>query len=358
MNGGNELRKINFAVFSVALLICTLPFIAVGSSDLPCDTCEPSADVRTFLYIYGFSPTNLDLLSDKTFKFIRQSSEFYAGFSVYLSETETKKVQVKSGESEVPVFVFTPKKKPDSGEGKLPVVLFLHGGGWTLGSTEVYGHVIRKLAESIPAIVVSPDYALAPEFPFPRAVDDCYAVLNWTAKNAEALGGDASKIIVTGDSGGGNLATVMALKSKEENGPKIAFQCLFYPSVNISSTASESAKCFSRGYVLTNRAMVAFRSFYLPDQKDWTNPYASPLMAKDLAGMPPALITTAGCDPLLDEGNAYAKRLSEAGVKVAYYMEPNIFHGYLGLLNKDPVLSRTAEKTLDYAASVIRENVK
>jgi acetyl esterase len=148
------------------------------------------------------------------------------------------------------------------------------------------------------------------------------------------------------------------LKSKKENGPKISFQCLFYPAVNMSTIATDSAKCFGKGYLLTNKAMVTFRSFYLPNSNDWTNPYASPLQAKDLAGMPPALITTAGCDPLLSDGEAYSKRLSDAGVKVTYMMEKNIFHGYLGLLNINPVVSPLAEKTLDYAANVIRDNLR
>ena len=329
-----------------------------GNSDLPCETCQLSFELQTFLYIYNSSPTSLDQLSDKTLNFIRESSELGAKYFTYAAPIESKRTQVKAGDHEVPVHVFIPAKGRQKSDAKLPVVLFIHGGGWTLGSTATYGHVVRKIAETIPAIVVSPDYALAPEHPFPRAVDACYAVLQWISQHADEYGGDASKLIVAGDSGGGNLATVMALKSKEEKGPKISFQCLFYPAANVSTIATDSAKCFGKGYILTNKAMVTFRSFYLPNPNDWINPYASPLQAKDLTGMPPALITTAGCDPLLSDGEAYSKRLSEAGAKVTYHMEPNIFHGYLGFLHRNPIISAVAEKTLEYAASVIRDHLQ
>jgi acetyl esterase len=143
-----------------------------------------------------------------------------------------------------------------------------------------------------------------------------------------------------------------------EKGPKIAFQVLFYPSVNISAIATDSAKCFSKGYVLTDRAMTVFRSFYLPNKADWENPYASPLKATDFTNLPPALVTTAGCDPLLSEGEAYSQQLQQAGVQVTYHLEPNIFHGYLGLLNKDPIVSPIAEKTLNFAVTEIRNHLK
>jgi acetyl esterase len=351
------MKSVLLMVLLTITFVSSSPCFPGGTSDLPCDTCQLSAELQTFLYIYNFSPTSLDQLSGKTVNFIRENSELAAKFFAYPVHVESKQMQVKAGDHEVPVFVFVPEKKYERSDTTLPVVLFIHGGGWTLGSTATYGYVVRKIADAIPAIVVSPDYALAPEHPFPRAVDDCYAVLQWISQHADEYGGDASKLIVAGDSGGGNLATVMALKSKEEKGPKISFQALFYPAVNVSGVPADSAKCFGKGYILTNKAMVTFRSFYLPNPKDWVNPYASPLQAQDLTGMPPALIVTAGCDPLLSEDEAYAKRLSEAGVKVTYHMEPNIFHGYLGFLNRNPIISPLAEKTLEYAASVIRDSL-
>ncbi len=352
------MKSVAVSIFAAILLMCGSPSFSAEPSELPCANCRLSPAIRTFLYVYSFSPTNLDLLSDKTVNFFRETAELAARYSPQTIQMEPRKTHVKGGDRDVPVFVFVPEVKDKKSEAKLPVILYIHGGGWTLGSTAFYESVIRKLAAATPAVVVSPDYALAPEHPFPQAVDDCYAALKWTAQHAQDYGADPSKLIVAGDSAGGNLAAVMALKSKEENGPKIAFQALFYPSVDISSTASDSAKCFSKGYFLTADAMVTFRSFYLPDPKDWDNPYASPLKAKDVTGLPPALITTAGCDPLLSDGEAYAKKLRDAGVAVTYHLEPNIFHGYLGFLNKDLIISPRAEKTLDYAASVIRDNVK
>ncbi len=351
------MKRVCLFIF-VITVVSSLHCFPAGDSDLPCETCRLPFELQTFLYIYSASPTSLDQLSDKTVNFIRESSELGAKYFTYTVPVESKTTRVKAGDREVPVHIFIPAKGGPRSDAKLPVVLFIHGGGWTLGSTATYGHVVRKIAEDVPAIVVSPDYALAPEHPFPEAVDDCYAVLQWISRRAAEYGGDASKLIVAGDSGGGNLATVMALKSKEENGPKISFQCLFYPAVNVSTIATDSAKCFGKGYILTSKAMVTFRSFYLPNPNDWTNPYASPLQAKDLTDMPPALITTAGCDPLLSDGEAYAKRLSEAGVRVTYHMEPNIFHGYLGFLNRNPMISPLAERTLEYAARVIRGHVQ
>src|SRR5262249_50837939 len=154
---------------------------------------------------------------------------------------------------------------------------------------------------------VSVDYRLAPEHKFPVAVEDCYAALSWVVQNTQRLGIDPSRISVGGDSAGGNLAAVVCLKSRDENGPRIASQVLVYPVTDLSSFETDSYREFEDGYQLTKATMEWFRDHYLRSPGDGRNPYASPLLAYDLRGLPPALVITAQCDPLRDEGEAYAK---------------------------------------------------
>lgn len=344
-------------LISILLLFGSTCF-AEQKSALNCkESCRVSPQIQAFLRGLRAAGNPLDRLNPRSLVQIRNTQKMMAATMVSaIQMNRIVNTQIEAGETKIPVFVYVPSVK--SPEDKLPVVLFIHGGGWSIGSTLSYDNIIRKLASAVPAIVISPDYGLAPEKPFPAAVDDCFAALKWAAEHASEFGGDPSKLIVAGDSAGGNLATVTAMKAGLE-GPKISVQALIYPSVNIGENVETgSAKCFGRDYFLTNKAMSSFRDFYLPDKKDWDNPFASPLKAKDLAGMPTAIIITAGCDPLLDEGAAYAKRLEQAGTKVIYHMEPNVFHGYVSYLGANPFLTPLADKTLDFVCTSIRENLQ
>ncbi len=352
--------KITRILFSTMLLVVILSQACLSETGpgRKCEeSCRPSPEVKSSLARYNVTAP-LDKLTNKTVPLLRQTEKVIAATTVdTISMNRIVHLSIEAGDHTIPIAVYIPRKKESSPDNKMPVMIFIHGGGWTLTNTAFYDPVIRKLADAVQAVVVSPDYRLAPEDPFPAAVDDCFATLQWVARNVSEFGADPSKIILSGDSGGGNLATVTALRAKEQGGPQISFQALFYPSVNIADIDTRSAKCFGRKFMLTTKAIKSFRSFYLPKENDWKNPLASPLQAQDLKGMPPALVITAGCDPLLDEGSAYAQKLSEAGTKVIYHMEPNIFHGYLNSLNRDPLISPIAEKTLDYAARIIRENL-
>jgi acetyl esterase len=231
---------------------------------------------------------------------------------------------VPAGGFSVPIRIYTPE-----GSGPRPVLLFFHGGGFVEGSIETHENVCRHLARASGRIVVSTDYRLAPEHPFPAAIEDSYAVLQWASREAPAMGGIASDIAVAGDSAGATISAVLCLMARDRRGPPISAQVLAYPAANAAAFDTESYRHFGEGYMLDAKAMAAFTAMYLPDPADRANPYASPLLAADLSGLPPALVITAQFDVLRDEGRAYAERLRAAGVAVQYSCTPGVPHGYL-----------------------------
>ncbi len=210
----------------------------------------------------------------------------------------------------------------------LPALVYFHGGGWTIGDLDTHDVLCRSLANGARCAVFSVDYRLAPESPFPAAVEDCIAATSYISRNSSTLQVDASRIAVGGDSAGGNLAAVVALHARDAGAPKIAFQLLIYPATD-QRLGHASHQSNGKGYLLSAEAIQFFRSCYLPDRKDWDDWRASPLLAKSVAGVPPALVVTAGFDPLLDEGRAYAERLAREGCKVAYRQYDDMVHGFL-----------------------------
>ena len=208
----------------------------------------------------------------------------------------------------------------------LPALVYFHGGGWTIGDIDTHDALCRQLALGARCAVISVDYRLAPEYPFPAAVDDCFAATRYVADNAAKL--KIGAIAVGGDSAGGNLAATVSLLARDAGGPAIAFQLLIYPATD-QRLASSSHDRNAQGYLLTRDAMTYFRRAYLPNEKDWTDWRASPLLAKSHADLPPALVITAGYDPLLDEGRAYAERLKAAGGRVDYREYPDMVHGFI-----------------------------
>jgi acetyl esterase len=257
----------------------------------------------------------------------------------------------------IPLRIYTPDDRELACNGRLPVVVYYHGGGWTLGSLATYDSLCRALARDSGSLVVSVDYRLAPEHPFPAGVDDAHLALEWVARNADALGGDARRLGVGGDSAGGTLATVVARRARQEQLPMVC-QALFYPSTDISRTDSPSYQQYGQGYWLTTKAVETFRRFYLPDPSWWRHPDASPLLAtdKDLRLLPPTLVMTAGCDVLRDEGQAYAERLTALGVPVDFRLEPELIHAGLNLFNSPfyPDASRRVEPIVESLARAIR----
>ena len=209
----------------------------------------------------------------------------------------------------------------------LPALVYFHGGGWTIGDLDTHDIVCRTLANRARCTVFAVDYRMGPEHKFPAAVEDCVAATRWVAGQGAALGVDAARIAVGGDSAGGNLAAVVAITLRDAGGPPLAFQALVYPATDQRMDTASHAR-LSEGYLLTRDNMLWFRSNYLSpaDYDDWR---ASPIRAADLARLPPAHIITAGYDPLLDEGRAYSDRLVAAGVPVLYECFEGMTHGFL-----------------------------
>ncbi len=220
--------------------------------------------------------------------------------------------------------------RPESAAGKLPLVLLFHGGGFVFGGVDgYYDHVCRVLCADARCTAVSVAYRLAPENKFPAAPDDCYAALQWTVEHADELGIDTRQVFVAGGSAGANLAAVTAMRARDAGGPALRGQILFYPIVDFHTPASASSLAFANGYYLTRADVIWFWRQYLRDEDDSRNPYAVPLQARDLAGLPPALVITAEYDPLRDGGEHYAQRLRDRGVAVESTRYAGMVHGFM-----------------------------
>jgi acetyl esterase len=211
----------------------------------------------------------------------------------------------------------------------LPTILYFHGGGWTIGSLEAYDLPCRFFAARTGCALVAVDYRLAPEHKFPAAIDDAVAAYRWLAAEAIGLGIDPARIVVAGDAAGGNIATVAARLLREEARPP-CLQWLIYPVTDLGMDSPSYTSC-GNGFLLTRAGMEWARGHYLNDPSEADDPRVSPLRANDLAGLPPALIYTAGFDPLRDEGQAYADRLSAAGVKTIHREFESLIHGFAGM---------------------------
>jgi acetyl esterase len=236
------------------------------------------------------------------------------------------------------------------GPGPHPALVYYHGGGWVIGDLHTHDGLCRSLTNAARCAVLSVDYRLAPESKYPVAVEDSYAALLWIAANADRLGIDRRRIAVGGDSAGGNLATVVALAARDRKGPRLALQVLIYP-VTDHDLDTRSYVENATGYVLTREGMRWFWNHYLARDAQGREPYASPLRASSLAGLPPALVITAEYDPLCDEGEAYAARLRDSGVPVTLTRYPGMFHGFVRMTN---ILDK-ARTALDEIASSVQK---
>jgi acetyl esterase/lipase len=223
--------------------------------------------------------------------------------------------------------------------GILPLLVYFHGGGWVLGSVALSDNFCRALANASGCAVLSVEYRLAPEHRYPAAADDAYAATAWAAENAAELGVDPARLAVGGSSAGGNLAAVVSLMARERGGPKIALQWLHVPVTDHDFTRS-SYRTNATGRGLTRAAMEWFWAHYEPDVRRRSEPFASPFHARDLRRLPPAIVLLAECDPLHDEGAAYAERLREAGVPVTLIEYPGMVHGFMSWASVLPAGAR------------------
>lgn len=254
-------------------------------------------------------------LSDKTDKWMSNNP---------IEFSNIRNIKIKVDSYEIPVRIYTPE-----GGSKLPIIIYSHGGSWIGGTLDSTENVCRKLSQNTKAIVISVDYRLAPENPFPAGLNDVYTVLEWTAKNAASINGDANHIAVVGDSAGGNISAAVSQMARDKKGPKISCQVLIYPSTNIYSLNSESWAYFTDDYIIPKVNMEKFISLYVPKKEDRKNPYVSPLLAKDFKGLPSTLIITSENDPLRDEGEAYGEKLKQAGINVVITRYKGVPHGFV-----------------------------
>jgi acetyl esterase len=264
------------------------------------------------------------------------------------ARTSDHRVPVSGGE--IDVRLHWPLGAEDAAE-PLPVLVYLHGGGFTVGNLETSDSTATELANASGCAVVNVDYRLAPEHPFPTPLEDCYAALSWVVDHAGALGVDGARIAVGGDSAGGNLSAAVCLLAKQRGGPAVRFQLLIYPCVD-ARMSYPSIKQNGEGYLLTETGMRWFWDNYLAGGADPEDPLLSPVYASvdDLAGLPPALVITAEYDPLRDEAEAYAERLRQAGVPVETSRYDGMVHGFVPMSQ----MWDAAQKAVDEAARALR----
>ena len=227
-----------------------------------------------------------------------------------------------------------------------PALVFLHGGGFVFGDLDTHDELCRMLCFHAQVTVIAVDYRLAPEDPFPAAVDDAIAASRWVHENAAKLGLDPERIAIGGDSAGGNLSAVVCQQALASGDPLPAFQLLIYPATD-RSLPTRSGELFSKGFFLVDEDMVWFTESYAPDVDDVR---AAPLRADDLAGLPPAYVTTAGFDPLRDEGELYAEKLAQFGVPVAVRRHDGLIHGFANMT----AVSRTSHDAVVEMAGALR----
>jgi acetyl esterase len=238
----------------------------------------------------------------------------------------TQDIQIKASSHAIPARIY----RPFDAIEKPSLLVFYHGGGFVFGGLEgYYDHVCRVLCDLSHSIVVSIDYRLAPEHKFPAATDDAWNALNWCRDNCDQLGADERYIFLAGGSAGANLAAATALRARDDNQFNLQGQVLFYPMTNYPEPQTNSFHEFNTGFYLTGKDIVWFWEQYLESSADRHNPYASPLQAKDLKNLAPALVLTAEADPLRDEAEAYAQRLEVAGIPVKVTRYKGMLHGFL-----------------------------
>jgi acetyl esterase/lipase len=262
-----------------------------------------------------------------------------------------RNVVAETPQGAIPLRVYRPAGLPDA--TSLPAYVYFHGGGWVIGDLETHDVLCRQLTAASGASVISVDYRLAPEHKFPAAADDAWAATRWIVAHAAELGLDAGRLAVGGDSAGGNLAAVVALLARDAGGPAIRQQVLIYPVVDVMRETRSYAD-FAEGYMLTRDSMRWFVAHYLRSKDDAGDWRVSPLRAPSLARLPPALIVTAGFDPLRDEGEMYAGRLRDAGVTVDYVCYGGMVHGFAGMGK----LIDTAQRAVSLIGDTLRQALR
>lgn len=268
--------------------------------------------------------------------------------TVELANIKDEYIEVRDG-SKIKIRIYTPV-----GEGPFPVIIYYHGGGWVINSIETSDRSCKQLAAITKSVVISVDYRLAPEFKYPTPVHDAYDAFLWTVENAKLINGIKHQISVMGDSAGANLATVVTLVAKDLQGPSIASQILLYPVTDLGyDTASYQE--FAEGFGLERKDMQWFGKYYLNNEEEKEHPYVAPLKARDVTGLPSAMIIVAENDVLRDEGIAYGEKLKNANVPVNQLVAKGLVHSFF---TKNEVFSEEIEKTIVAVNSFLKETLQ
>ena len=248
---------------------------------------------------------------------------------------------IKKENHDIPLRVYLPQ-----GEGPFPVMVFYHGGGWSMNNLDVYDYVPRYFAKYGNILVIAPDYRLAPEHKYPQGFDDAYDTLLWAEAHAAEYGGSMESLTVCGDSAGGNFAAAVSLRARDEQGPTIHKQFLIYPGtvLNPGYRSKSELRYGDGGYFLEINSEEGLCEWYLEDAAQALEPYASPLRG-ELSGLPPACFISAECDPILDQGLMYAAKLEDAGVEVEYHLVKGMIHAFI---------NRPYQKTFESFDTIIR----
>tara|TARA_B100000676_G_scaffold301100_1_gene347778 strand:- start:12384 stop:13322 length:939 start_codon:yes stop_codon:yes gene_type:complete len=258
-----------------------------------------------------------------------EQRRFWTAYTAALNEPAPANMEVwdeavPMGDHAVPVRLY----RPAGLESPAPAVMYMHGGGFMLGDLDSSDAVAWGFAQQVGAVVVSVDYRLTPEHPYPAAVDDCWATLLWMQQEAERLGIDSLRIAVAGDSAGGNLGAVMALKARDTGALSLCGAAIIYPGTGLDQNRP-SYREFADGPGLTTAGTVKYRDLYIPHDRDTNDPYARPVMAKNLSNLPPFWVHSAGIDPIRDDGRVFAAKLAESGNNVTYREADGMIHGFM-----------------------------
>ena len=313
---------------------------------------KPPFLLRLLLFFINLKPMKPGIPLDKSRKMVN----FFMGFSDRYFGLRTRNfysitdASFRASEGhDIKLKIFTPVKSPSP----LPVLMYFHGGGFAHGGYDIRKNFPKAIASKSNCILVSVQYRLAPEHPFPAAINDCYEATLWASKNAASFGGDGTRLAVGGESAGGTLAGTITLMARDKGAPKIASQVLLYPATEGGDTEYPSMRENAHGYMLTRALVDQYGKAYIPD-RNFPSPYIS-LEKINLDKLPPALVITAGLDPLRDEGEAYVQRLKQAGVEVRFKRYDNMIHDFIMIM---PRFLPEAKEAIDTIAEELRKAFK
>jgi acetyl esterase len=283
-----------------------------------------SLDPQARLFLTAIAAAGLPPLHELTPELARKRNIVQAFSIKPIPVSLVKNEQISGSLRSIPVRCYFPE-----GDGPFPAMIYFHGGGWMVGTLDDFDPVCRYICRNANIAVVAVDYQLAPEGKFPTAIEEGYTVLNWLSENGISWNIDPAKLIVGGDSSGGNIAAVLCLMAKDRNGPMPVFQWLICPATDLLHMDTASYHSFGHGMWVPVDLMNWYIDHYLNDLKEKADPYVSPFLAGDLSGLPPAFVVLAEFDLLHDEGIAYAKKLKQAGVEVSWKCYPGQIHDFV-----------------------------